>query len=155
MMNEKRHLVYLGLGSNLGDTAENLRRAIALLNQHRDSRILAVYTIVTSNPWGFESDHLFTNAVAAMETTLSPETLLDMTESIEKRLGRQNKHRPGEPYEDRTIDIDILTYDDVHCNSERLTLPHPHIEERDFVRLPLAECRRLVARLYTNNNNNQ
>lgn len=154
MMNNEQHLVYLGLGSNLGDGAENLRQAIALLGREGAGRMLAVSAFVTSSPWGFRSEHLFTNAVAAMETSLSPETLLDTTQKIEKKMGRRNKHRPGEPYEDRIIDIDILTYDDLHYHSERLTLPHPHIEVRDFVREPLAECQKLVARQSNKNNNN-
>lgn len=153
-MNKERHLVYLGLGSNLGDGPENLQRSIALLEQGGAGRMLAVSAFVTSRPWGFASGHLFTNAVAAFETSLSPETLLETTQKIEKQMGRQNKHRPGEPYEDRIIDIDILTYDDLHLHSERLTVPHPHIEARDFVREPLIECKKLVARLQNNNNNN-
>lgn len=153
MVNGSSHLAYLGLGSNLGDGAENLRRAIALLEQNRVGRILAVADFVISRPWGFESEHLFTNTVAAIETAMSPETLLDITQEIEKIMGRENKHRPGEPYEDRIIDIDILTYDDLHLHNQRLTLPHPHIEARDFVREPLAECRKLVARLQNNKYN--
>lgn len=153
-MNNEQHLVYLGLGSNLGDGAENLRRAIALLGREGAGRMLAVSTFVTSSPWGFESELLFTNAVAAMATSLSPETLLDTTQKVEKEMGRRNKHRPGESYEDRIIDIDILTYDDLHYHSERLTLPHPHIEVRDFVREPLAECKKLVAQQCNKNNNN-
>lgn len=152
-MNREQHLAYLGLGSNLGDGAENLHRAIALLDQNCDGRMIAVSTFITSSPWGFESDHLFTNAVAAMVTSLSPEALLDMTQKIEKEMGRQNKHRPGEPYEDRIIDIDILTYDDLHYHSERLTLPHPHINDRNFVREPLAECHSIIAQQYYKNNN--
>jgi 2-amino-4-hydroxy-6-hydroxymethyldihydropteridine diphosphokinase len=134
------HTVYLGLGSNLGDGAANLRRALSAL-QEQAGRILVVSDFITSEPWGFESPHRFTNAVAVLETPLSPEGLLQVTQHIERSMGRTERRAPGEPYEDRIIDIDLLTYDDLHCHTPRLTLPHPHIDERDFVRLPLQQCK--------------
>lgn len=139
------HIAYLGLGSNLGDGPAQLREALRRLGTL--GQIVAVSDFVESKPWGFESTHRFTNAVAALSTQLSPIELLDATQQIERDMGRHSKHAPGQPYADRTIDIDLLTYDDLHIESDRLTLPHPHIEARDFVRLPLAQClRRLSAR---------
>lgn len=97
---------------------------------------------VESEPWGFASDHRFTNAVAAYRTSLSPLDLLDVTQLIERRMGRKHKHQPSEPYTDRVIDLDILLYDDLQYHDARLTLPHPLIQKRDFVREPLLECKK-------------
>lgn len=132
-------LIFLGLGSNLGDGRKNLDRAIALLSE-QVGEVKAVSSYIQSEPWGFESAHIFTNAVCAMDTSLDPMTLLDVTQSIEREMGRTHKHAPGESYTDRIIDIDILIYNNVEMQNERLTLPHPLIEQRDFVREPLIEC---------------
>lgn len=140
------HLAYLGLGSNLGDGPAQLRDAIRRLGA--TGEVVAESDFVESEPWGFGSAHRFTNAVVALRTGLTPLGLLDATQQIERDMGRRHKHRPGEPYTDRLIDIDLLTYDDLHLQSERLTLPHPLIEERDFVRLPLAQCRAKVNRYF-------
>jgi len=131
-------LFYLGLGSNLGDGRENINRAVELLGQV--GRIIAVSELIESEPWGFESIHGFTNAVASFQTSLTPMQLLEETQRIEKKMGRTQKHRPGESYTDRIIDIDLLIYDGPAISNERLTLPHPLIEKRDFVRIPLMEC---------------
>ena len=132
-------LTFLGLGSNLGHGAENLDRALELIGQ-RVGEVKAVSSYVTSEPWGFESQHRFTNAVCAVETLLTPVELLDCTQEIERQMGRTHKHRPNEAYTDRIIDIDILTYNNICVQTERLTLPHPLIQQRDFVRIPLLEC---------------
>lgn len=130
---------FLGLGSNLGDGVANLNRALQLLREFVGD-VSAVSDFVTSEPWGYTSEHRFTNAVCAVETALSPMQLLDMTQQIERQMGRTHKHAPGESYTDRIIDIDILTYADVRMQNERLTLPHPLIEQRDFVKNPLQDC---------------
>ena len=134
------HIIYIGLGSNLGNGPRNLDAARALLCE-RVGEELACSDYVESEPWGFQSDHGFTNAVAAYRTTLEPLPLLDATQLIERQLGRRHKHKPGEPYTDRIIDLDILLYDDLQYQDERLTIPHPLIEKRDFVRMPLNECK--------------
>ena len=136
-------MVFLALGSNLGDGPAQLDRAVALLGE-RVGRMLAVSSYMTSEPWGFESQHLFTNAVCAMQTELSPMELLDVTQQIEREMGRTHKHGPGESYTDRIIDIDILTYDDLVIENERLTLPHPMMEQRDFVMIPLREVKEVI-----------
>ena len=130
---------FLGLGSNLGDGVANLNRALQLLREFVGD-VSAVSDFVTSEPWGYASEHRFTNAVCAVETGLSPMQLLDVTQQIERQMGRTHKHAPGESYTDRIIDIDILSYDDVTMHNERLTLPHPLIEQRDFVKNPLQDC---------------
>lgn len=137
-MNIAQHIAYLGLGSNLGNGERNIQKAMEMISD-RVGEILAVSSFYKSEPWGFESEHLFTNNVIKLRTTLSPTKVLDITQEIEKEMGRTKKHKPGESYTDRIIDIDILTYDDLEIQTERLKLPHPFIQERDFVRIPLEE----------------
>lgn len=134
------HIIYIGYGSNLGDGPHNIDSARALVCQ-AVGRELACSDYVQSEPWGFSSDHGFTNAVAAYQTELGPLALLDATQKIERQMGRTHKHEPGQPYTDRIIDLDILLYDDLVYQDERLTIPHPLIERRDFVREPLLECK--------------
>ena len=138
-----RHIVYIGLGSNLGDGSKNLDKAVALL-QKEAGDVLYTSAYIESEPWGFESEHRFTNAVTVISTTLEPLPLLDLTQQIERRMGRTRKRRRGEGYSDRVIDLDLLIYDDLQLETERLVLPHPHIADRDFVRLPLEECQAFI-----------
>jgi 2-amino-4-hydroxy-6-hydroxymethyldihydropteridine diphosphokinase len=137
------HIVYIGLGSNLGDGSKNLDKAVALL-QKEAGDVLYTSAYIESEPWGFESEHRFTNAVTVISTTLEPLPLLDLTQQIERRMGRTRKRRRGEGYSDRVIDLDLLIYDDLQLETERLILPHPHIADRDFVRLPLEECQAFI-----------
>ena len=138
-----QHIVYIGLGSNLGDGPKNLDKAVALL-QKEAGEVLYTSAYIESEPWGFESEHRFTNAVTVISTALEPLPLLDLTQQIERRMGRTRKRRRGEGYSDRVIDLDLLMYDNLHLETERLVLPHPHIADRDFVRLPLAECQAFI-----------
>ena len=142
---ESRHKAYLGLGSNLGDKEENIRRAIVTIGEQIGdvTRQSALYR---SEPWGFSSDNAFVNAVILVETTLSPHQLLRATQRIERLLGKQRQHATerttgGSPclYHDRPIDIDILLYDDLHISTPSLTIPHPLMHQRDFVMVPLRE----------------
>lgn len=137
------HIVYIGLGSNLGDGPKNLDKAVALL-QKEAGEVLYTSAYIESEPWGFESEHRFTNAVTVIRTTLEPLPLLVLTQHIERRMGRTRKRHRGEGYSDRVIDLDLLMYDDLHLETERLVLPHPHIADRDFVRLPLEECQAFI-----------
>ena len=135
---ETIHTVYLSLGSNLGDRHATMRRAIDLLGAEagtvdRESRP------IETEPWGFTSPNRFLNLCVRLKTTLSPEALLDVTQSIERRLGRTIKTQADGRYHDRPIDIDLLMYDDLHIDTPALTLPHPHMHERDFVMVPLNE----------------
>ena len=128
---------YLGIGTNLGDRAENLTRAVALISEQVGT-VLACSSFMETAPWGFTSDNHFLNAVLAVDTALSPLELLRVTQSIERELGRLHKTIDGN-YSDRIIDIDILLYEDLTIVSEELTIPHPYILMRDFVYLPWGE----------------
>ena len=129
--------LYLGLGSNLGNREANIRQAIDLIGE-RVGKVVRTSSCIETEPWSFNSEHRFINAVCLVETELQPLECLHETQRIERQLGRKRKSRKG-IYHDRPIDIDLLLYDDVHLESRELTLPHPHIEERDFVRIPLEE----------------
>lgn len=129
-------LVYLGLGTNLGDKERNLNDAIISLSEYVGV-VIRQSTFFMSDPWGFESENEFLNAVVLLETGLSPFDLLYKTQEIERTLGRTAKSVGG--YADRLIDIDILFYDNLIIDQPTLKIPHPLIAERDFVLLPLAE----------------
>ena len=129
--------LYLSLGSNLGDREDMLRRAIALIGE-RVGKVQRVSSFIETEPWGFQSEHPFLNAACLVLTTLSPLECLDATQQIERELGRRTKSSGG-IYHDRPIDIDLLMYDDLQLSTPRLTLPHPHMHERDFVMIPLRE----------------
>jgi len=209
-----QHQVYLGLGSNLGEKEENIQRAIALIGEQIGvvERQSALYY---SEPWGFESQNQFVNAVILVSTTLSPTRLLSATQRIERQLGKTKAHATERSlidnsqltidnspldlqspatvgtqessifnlpldlqspatagtqessisnspldlqspatagtqessifnlqssiYKDRPIDIDILLYDDLHIDTPTLKIPHPLMQERDFVMIPLRE----------------
>ena len=129
--------LYLSLGSNLGDREDMLRRAITLIEE-RVGKVQRVSSFIETEPWGFESEHPFLNAACLVLTTLSPMQCLDATQQIERELGRKRKSQNG-IYHDRPIDIDLLMYDGLTLSTPRLTLPHPRMQERDFVMIPLRE----------------
>lgn len=129
-------LVYIGLGTNLGDKESNLKNAIEQLNLQA-GKVLVSSSFYVSVPLGFQSENMFLNAVVLLETSLTPLKLLKTTQSIEKLVGR--KLKTTKDYEDRLIDIDILLYDQLILNHPKLQIPHPHITERDFVIQPLTE----------------
>lgn len=131
------HTVYLSLGSNLGNRQDNLTAAINEIGK-RIGHVKAQSAFLDTQPWGFESSHIFLNAAVCVETELSPFDLLRHTQQIERDLGRTEKTRNGH-YNDRIIDIDILLYDDIHISTPTLTIPHPLMQERDFVLIPLTE----------------
>ena len=131
--------VYLGLGSNLGDKRENLACAICLIGE-RVGKVLRVSSFIETEPWGFESDNTFVNAVILCETTLTPRQVLRATQKIEREMGRKKKSTDG-GYADRCIDIDILLYDDLRVDEPDLQIPHPLMLKRGFVMIPLREIR--------------
>lgn len=137
MQEPNSHIAYLSLGSNLGDRHATMQSAILLLGKQAGS-VDRVSSAIETEPWGFKSANKFLNMCVRITTTLSPEQLLATTKDIELQLGRTTKSVNGQ-YHDRPIDIDILTYDDLHINTPSLTLPHPHMHERDFVMIPLHE----------------
>ena len=131
------HQVYLGLGTNLGDKEANLKVAIEEIRK-RIGEITSLSAFYVSEPWGFESENSFLNAVCSVTTDFSPMEVLHLTQDIERSLGRLKKSVGGQ-YSDRLIDIDILLYDDWHIDTPELTIPHPLMWERDFVMIPLRE----------------
>lgn len=131
------HRLYIGLGSNLGDRKALIEEALQLIDE-RVGEVQRVSSFYDTEPWGFQSDNRFLNAAALVITTLSPRQCLKEAQHIERLLGRDEKTVDGQ-FHDRPIDIDLLMYDDVHIETPELTLPHPHIQERDFVQMPLQE----------------
>lgn len=121
----------------MGDKRNHMITAVALLSE-RVGSILALSDLYETAPWGFVSENSFINAAAMMETELTPLELLDVTQQIECQMGRTGKSCNGE-YQDRIIDIDILMYDDLVMETDKLVLPHPLMHHRTFVLGPLAE----------------
>ena len=128
---------YLSLGSNLGDRLRLIQEAVAALTVQAGP-VTALSSLYETEPWGFSSPHRFLNVALALETTLSPETLLAVTQRIERDLGRTHKSVDGR-YADRTIDIDLLFVGDAVLDTPALTLPHPRLHLRRFVLEPLCE----------------
>ena len=131
------HTVYLSLGSNIGNRSGIMRETLRLLGENV-GEVSKTSSLHETEPWGFSSPNKFLNACVEVKTTLSPRRLLEVTQSIERKLGRMNKSANG-TYEDRIIDIDILMYDDITINEPDLKIPHPLMHERDFVMKPLSE----------------
>ena len=129
-------IAYLGLGTNVGNKRRNMITAAALLAE-RVGDILALSGFYETEPWGFESENFFLNAAVKLKTSFSPLEVLQITQQIEKELGRTEKSNGV--YHDRIIDIDILLYGDEVLQIPDLTLPHPLMHERKFVMDPLAE----------------
>ena len=131
------HLVYLGLGSNLGDGKANIMEAAGKIAQ-MIGKVARMSSIITSKPWGFKSENMFSNAAVCCETELEPLEVLSAAQEIERLMGRTEKTREGR-YSDRIIDIDILLYDDLNIDWPDLKIPHPLMRERPFVMEPLKE----------------
>ncbi|WP_302459748.1 2-amino-4-hydroxy-6-hydroxymethyldihydropteridine diphosphokinase [Parabacteroides johnsonii] len=129
-------IAYLGLGTNVGNKRRNMITAAALLAE-RVGDILALSGFYETEPWGFESENFFLNAAVKLKTSFSPLEVLQITQQIEKELGRTEKSNGV--YHDRIIDIDILLYEDEVLQIPELTLPHPLMHERKFVMDPLTE----------------
>ena len=132
---QKQRIIYLSLGSNLGEQLRNLERCVELITIHVGD-ITGRSGVYKSDPWGFESDHTFYNICLEVETELTPEGVMDKIFEIENLLGRT---RSAGGYSDRLIDIDLLFFNSTILNSDLLIVPHPRIEERRFVLEPLAE----------------
>lgn len=130
-------ILYVGLGSNQGERGWLMSRALDLLEE-RIGRIIGRSALYETEPWGFTSEYPFLNAVAALETGLKPFDVLRITQQIEIELGRKQKSRDG-GYADRTMDIDLLFYDDLCLDSPMLVLPHPLMHLRDFVLRPMVD----------------
>lgn len=129
-------VAYIALGSNLGDRKENLDRALDELKK-AGIKVAAVSKYLESEPYGVTDQPKFINGVARVETNLPPEELLETMLNIENKMGRVRLRHWGE----RNIDLDLLLYDDVKMQTEKLTLPHPDMQNRDFVMKPLSEVK--------------
>lgn len=129
--------VYLSLGTNLGDKERNIAEAINKIGELIGD-VVRQSALYATKPWGFESANDFINAAVCVDTELSPRQVLAMTQQIERSMGRTEKSKDG-VYHDRLIDIDILLYGKLHINEPDLKIPHPLMNERDFVMIPLKE----------------
>lgn len=135
MSDPVHHTATLGLGGNIGDPVHAMAEALRMLDKRPDCRITAVSGVYRTPPWGKLDQADFFNACAAVETSLSPEELLDACLDIEREMKRVRTERWGP----RTIDIDVLTYSGVQQSTGTLELPHPRMTERGFVLKPLAD----------------
>src|SRR4030043_595504 len=126
---------FLGLGTNLGDREENLRKAIAMIGESIGTVVLCS-SVYETEPWGFQSENEFLNAVIKVKTSLKPSGLLGRILMIEAQLGRL---REGKGYSSRIIDIDILLYGNEIIKKKGLQIPHPLIQDRRFTLVPLCD----------------
>ncbi len=137
MGDKREHLVFLGLGSNLGDRRGNLLAALRLLDGMEGVEVLEVSAVYETRPWGVPEQPDFLNLVTLVSTTRDPRGTLAASREVEEELGRVR----GERWGPRVIDVDILLYDDLELREDDLVVPHPRMLERDFVMVPLLELR--------------
>ena len=128
-------LAYISLGTNIEPREVYLNEALSLLSEHKEILIKKESSIYETDPVGYLDQENFLNIVIEINTSLSPTDLLDYCQQIEQKLGRKRMIRYGP----RTIDLDILTYEDEVIHSERLIIPHPRMHERAFVLVPFKE----------------
>lgn len=129
------NIVYLSLGSNIGDRAEYLHKAVQLLNRHEEISVQKISSIYETKPVGYTNQDYFLNIALRISTSLTPNKLLAYTQHIENELGRIREIHWGP----RTIDLDILLYNNENIEAESLIIPHPRMNERAFVLAPLYE----------------
>jgi 2-amino-4-hydroxy-6-hydroxymethyldihydropteridine diphosphokinase len=128
---------YVGLGSNLGDREQTLRAALDELAADPAVEVVAVSTLIDTEPVGLTAQPRFLNGVVVVETALSARDLLGLLLELERRFGRVREGVP--PQGPRTLDLDLLLYGDARIDEPGLRVPHPRLHERDFVLSPLAE----------------
>ena len=129
-------IAYIGIGSNLDDPVSQVKEAIEELETVPDSVLAACSSLYSSKPMGPTDQPDYVNAVAALDTLLSADDLMQALRKIEDRQGRD---RSGDKWGPRIIDLDLLLYGKKKINTDELTVPHPGMHERDFVIIPLAE----------------
>lgn len=129
------HEAFLSMGSNMGDKKQNIDKAVSLLDSHKEIKVLKISSYYETEPVGYTDQDWFLNIVVKISTDLDPYALLDYCHNIEQQLKRVRKIHWGP----RTIDLDILLYDNVVNIDEVLTIPHPRMKERAFVMIPLHE----------------
>jgi 2-amino-4-hydroxy-6-hydroxymethyldihydropteridine diphosphokinase len=130
-------IVYLSLGSNIGDRIGYLQQALTQLTSNKALKLLSASSFYETEPVGDGDQEWFVNVAVAIETDLTPEALMTYCLSVEDHLGRQRD--PKRPLGPRTVDIDILFYGSLVLQSDNVTLPHPRVHERAFVLVPLLE----------------
>ncbi len=128
----------LSLGTNQGNRDENLAKAINLIHTEVGT-VIAVSSIYETEPWGFEAEQWFLNMALMVETDMHPFDLLYKTQAIERSLGRDKKTNSTQGYHSRTIDIDIIFFDQRVIKTPELSIPHPLMQKRNFVLKPVAE----------------
>ena len=128
-------IAYIGFGSNIGDRLAYIQSAIHTLSEIAGITLQKISSIYTTDPVGYESQAQFLNGVAAIQTSLSPLSLLHALKDIETAIGRKHRTRWGP----REIDLDILIYGDLYVQTQKLVIPHPEMHLRGFVLVPLAE----------------
>ncbi len=131
--------VFLSLGSNQGDRLLNIQQAVASLGMNDKIKIIKSSSFYETEPWGNKNQPWFLNAAVAIDTDFSCEELLAYCQIIEEKLGRVRNN--GEKWQERTIDIDILMYDNLIKATQKLTVPHPYMHERAFVLVPMLEVK--------------
>jgi 2-amino-4-hydroxy-6-hydroxymethyldihydropteridine diphosphokinase len=130
-----RNIAYISAGSNLGERYNYLKRATMLLHQNEKIKVVNASSIYETDPVGYLDQDRFLNMVIKVNTSLGAYELLDAIMAIEKELGRKREIRWGP----RTLDLDILLYNQDNINSEKLIVPHPRMQDRAFVMVPLLE----------------
>jgi len=130
------YLVYLSIGSNIGDKADNLKTALKILQQHEHIDLQLVSPFYRTEPQNYKDQDWFVNAALKVSTDLSPEILLSELKNIETKLDKKGKAFRFGP---RIIDLDIIYYDDLIYKSKELEIPHPRMHERAFVLVPLCD----------------
>ena len=130
-------IVYLSLGSNLGDRLGYVQQAAGILGTTQDIKIVATSSFYETEPWQMDYPNWFVNAIVQISTSLSPDELLIVIQRIESQLGRERTET--RTYTDRTIDIDILFYDDKLINTDKLTVPHRFFHRRACMLVPMLE----------------
>lgn len=135
---------YLSLGTNLGDRLQNLTDAVQMLNASDEISVVRVSSVYQTDPVGYEDQDVFFNIALEIETSLSPDELLQRCLAIELELGRVRLFKWGP----RLIDIDLLLYENVEMDTEKLKIPHPYMKERAFVMIPLQEIAEAIAAEY-------
>ena len=128
-------MVYLSLGSNIGDRLGYLSQATRLLNEYIGISITKISSVYETAAWGLEAQADFYNIAVEIATSLLPRELLEVCQEIENRLERTREIQWGP----RTVDIDILLYEDIEIDEESLIIPHKYLLQRPFVTIPLAE----------------
>ena len=131
----KWHNVYLSLGSNIGDKEKNLRESIDEIRKIENTKVIKESSIIDTEPWGYENQDSFKNCVIEIKTLLTPQELMTSLLNIEKEMKRERIIKWGP----RIIDLDIVLFDDIVTEDDYVTLPHPRMEEREFVLEPLSE----------------